>query len=142
MPGIRWQRVVVGGLAAGLIVNLSEFIVSGVLLRADWEKALLTLNRPLLSSTAEIVTLLAWGFLMGLAAVALYAHVSDRYGQGWKTACLAGLAVWVVGYLPGAMSGAALGLFPVKLAIDATLAGLIEIVVAAMAGAAICRPNR
>jgi hypothetical protein len=142
MAGINWRRVVLGGLAAGLIVNLSEFIVSGILLREDWEKAMLALNRPLLSSTVEVASLLAWGMLMGLSVVALYAHVIDRYGQGWKTAGLVGLAVWVVGYLSGAMTGAAMQIFPVSLAVNMALAGLIEIEAASMVGGAIYGPKR
>ncbi|MBA3974743.1 MAG: hypothetical protein C0504_11075 [Candidatus Solibacter sp.] len=142
MPKIHWLRVILGGLAAGLIVNLSEFIGSGMLLREDWERAMLALNRPLLSSTAEIVTLLVRGFLMGLSAVALYAHLIGFYGQGWMTASLAGLAVWVVGYLSWAMTGAAMNIIPVPLAVNMALAGLIEIEAASMAGGAIYRPRR
>lgn len=142
MPKIHWRRVLLGGLLAGLIVNFSEFIVSGILLRDDWEQAMLALNRPLLSSMREIVALQIWGLLTGLSTVALYAHLIDRYGSGWSTACIAGFAVWVVGYFSGTMTGAAMDILPLKLAVDTTLAGLIEIIGASIAGAALYRPRK
>ena len=140
MPTINWPRVLVGGLAAGLIVNLSEFIISGVWLRAEWEKVLLALNRPLVASGGQMAALLFWGFLLGLTSIALYAHIRDRYGPGWRTAWIAGLAVWCVGYLSGTVAGVSMGIFPLSLATDATLAGLIEILAASTAGAWLYRP--
>ncbi len=140
MPRINWKRVVIGGLAAGAVVNLCEFLVSGVLLRADWEKAMLALNRPLMTSVSQIAALQFWGFLMGFGSVLLYVHLRDRYNPGWQTACLSGFAIWVVGYLSGSVTGAAMGMFPLALAVDSTLMGLVEILLASLTGAFIYQP--
>ena len=142
MPRINWPRIVMGGLAAGVVVNVCEFLISGILLREAWEKAMMALNRPLLPSITQIAALQFWGFLMGFSSVMLYAHLRDRYNPGWQTACLSGLAIWVVGYLSGSVTGAALGVFPVSLAVDSTLSGLIEILLASMLGAFIYQPAR
>lgn len=142
VPKINWPRVVAGGLAAGVVVNLAEFIANGILLRDRWEKAMLELNRPLLSSPGEVAALQAWGLLIGISAVALYAHLIGRYGEGWRTACATGLWVWIVGYLSSAMTGTAMGVFPVSLTIDAVLAGLAGIMAACLTGAALYRPRK
>src|SRR5207249_3963498 len=44
---------------------------------------------------------LAWGFLVGIFAVWLYAAIRPRYGAGPKTALCAGAAVWGLGYHEG-----------------------------------------
>jgi hypothetical protein len=55
-----------------------------------------------------------------------------------KTAVYAGLAVWVVGVLiPNLSFMCAMGLFGRRLAAYTTLGSLVEIVVAAIAGAAL-----
>jgi hypothetical protein len=138
---INWKRIAAGGLAAGLIINLSEFIMSGVLLREDWERALLALNLPVVSSLGGIMALQGWGLLMGLSAVFFYAHLIDRYPNRWRTACIAGAWVWVLSYLSGSSTGVAMGLIPVSLAVDTSLGGLIAMVGATLAGAALYRPG-
>ena len=140
MPEINWKRVVMGGSAAGIVVNLCEFLVSGVLLREAWEKSMLALNLPMMTSISQIAALQFWGFLMGFGSMLLYVHLRDRYNPGWQTACLSGLAIWVVGYLSGSVTGAAMGMFPLSLAVDSTLLGLIEILLASLFGAFIYQP--
>ena len=68
----------------------------------------------------------------------LYAAIRPRYGAGPKTAVCAGLAVWVAGVLlPNAAFMGAAGLFPASLTMMTTAAGIVELVVAALAGAAL-----
>lgn len=140
MHAIDWRRLALGGLIAGIVVNLGEQFVSGVLLRDDWERAMLALNRPMLASVQQVAALQVWGLLMGFAGVGLYVHLRDRYGPGPSTACLAGLAVWIVGYVSGAITGAAMGVFPASLALESTLAGLIEVIAATALGAYFYQP--
>jgi hypothetical protein len=42
MGGINWGRVILGGLLAGILINVFEFILNGIILAKDWEAALLT----------------------------------------------------------------------------------------------------
>jgi len=77
------------------------------------------------------------GFLLGIAAIWLYAAARPRYGASAKTAVLTALGVWVIGYaLPNFGMGVQ-GLFPVRLLAVASAVGLAEIIVASNAGAAI-----
>lgn len=142
MHVINWRRLAMGGVIAGIVVNLGEYFVSGVLLRDEWERAMLALNRPMLSSVKQVAALQMWGLLMGFAGVILYVHLRDRYGAGAGTACLAGLAVWIVGYLSGTITGAAMSVIPASLAVDSTIAGLVEILLATALGSYFYQPFR
>jgi uncharacterized membrane protein len=76
--------------------------------------------------------------IYGIFMVWLYAAIRPRYGAGLKTAVCAGLAVWAAGdLLPNAGFMWAAGLFPTNLTVMTTAAGIIELVVAALAGAAL-----
>ena len=37
MSKISWARVFLGGLLAGVIINIFEFVTNGVFLAAEWE---------------------------------------------------------------------------------------------------------
>src|SRR5438876_12231599 len=63
------SRVILGGLLAGLVINIVEFITNGVVLREAWGRAVQALGKPTELSTGAIVIFNIWGFLLGLAAV-------------------------------------------------------------------------
>lgn len=48
MNKINWNRVLLGGLLAGIIINASEFITNGVIFASQWEVAMKALGRSLL----------------------------------------------------------------------------------------------
>ena len=77
------------------------------------------------------------GFLTGIAAIWLYAAARPRFGPGAKTAALTGLGFWVMGYALPAIGWAAMHLFPHRLVGIGTAVGLVEIIVASIAGAAL-----
>jgi hypothetical protein len=134
MGKINWARVILGGLFAGVIVNLSEFLVNGVLLSRDWQAAMEALGRstPPKSFLAILVT---WGFLAGISIVWLYAAARPRFGPGPKTALLTGFAFWFFSYALPSFGQLAFGLFPRHLVAIGALAGLVEVIIASLAGA-------
>ena len=74
------------------------------------------------------------GFLIGIVLVWLYAAVRPRLGPGPKTAGIMGVAVWFFIY-PGAIVGfVSMGLLPANLAVLGLVWGLVELVLAALAG--------
>jgi MFS family permease len=141
MIPVRWSRVLLGGVLAGLVINIVEFLVNGVLLMTAWGDALRALNRPEQYTTAQVVAFNLWGFLMGIGAVWVYAQIRDRYSPGPRTAIYAGLAVWAIGYAFGAIPSAAMGLFPGRLIGYGLLAGLVEVNIGAVLGAWVYRPR-
>src|ERR1041385_7016075 len=98
MGSINMGRVVIGGLVAGLVINISEFVLNGVVLGADMNNALKALNRPPVDGTMIMwFVLLAFG--IGFMAVWVYAAVRPRLGPGVQTAICASLIVWGLAYL-------------------------------------------
>jgi hypothetical protein len=127
-------RVVIGGLLAGLIVNISEFILNGVVFAEEMNAAMASLNRPPIAQSM-IIWFVVFGFGLGIVLVWLYAAIRPRYGPGVRTALCAGLAIWGLAYLYPTLFFLAMKLFPTRLTVISTIWGLGEVLVAAVAGA-------
>jgi hypothetical protein len=133
MGKINWVRMILGGLVAGLIINIFEFALNGVVLAKDMEAAISALGRQV--GGAQLAMFIAWGFLVGIVAIWLYAGIRPRYGAGPKTALCAASAVWSLGYLLAAVTPLALNLFPTRLMVIGLAVGLVEVIVGTLAGA-------
>ena len=133
MPKINWVRVLLGGLLAGLVINIFEYVTNGVVLAAAWDAAMKALGRHLPMSA--IAVFVVGGFISGIAAIWLYAAARPRFGAGPKTAVLTGFAYWVVGYALPYLGQLPLGLFPRRLLVIGCIVGLVEIIVASVVGA-------
>jgi hypothetical protein len=137
VPKISWGRVVLGGLAAGLVMNVGEAALHGGILGTD---AVELFKRFGLADTAEgwqMALLVGVTFVLGLAAVWLYAAIRPRYGPGPATAIRAGLAVWVLAHLwSGVYLGAGFaGLITTRLAWIPVAWGLFEAPIGTLVGA-------
>ena len=139
MDRINWNRVLLGGLLAGLIINLSEFVLNGVILQKDWADAMKALNRSGDMTGAQIAGFNIWGFGAGIVAVWLYAAIRPRYGAGPRTAAIAGLGVWITAYVLANAGAIILDLFPARMIYLGLAVGLVEVVVGATAGAWVYR---
>ena len=129
------SRVILGGLLAGLVINIGEFITNGVFLKDAWAQAMQALGRPSEIPGSAIVIFNIWGFLLGIASVWLYAAIRPRYNPGVNTALRAAVGVWVMAaFLPN-LGNYALGTVPVRLVVISTIVSLVELVVATLIGA-------
>jgi len=139
MNKIQMGRVVVGGLLAGLIMNVSEFLLHGVVLAADGQTLMDDWNQRGLSIQPDpmmLVWLVLITFALGFLAVWTYAAIRPRFGPGPRTAICAGLAVWAMSYLyAGVYVYAGIVILPAKLAWFPVVWGLIEVPLATLAGA-------
>jgi len=114
MGKINWNRVVLGGLLAGVVLNVIDWVVYGKVLAADFNAALQALNKgPMTGST--IIWFVIFDFLFGIFLIWLYAAIRPRFGAGPRTAVLAGFAIWVLYGLLHAIGEAPMGLFPQRL---------------------------
>lgn len=134
MSKIDLRRVVLGGLLAGLVLNLVDYLVYGMVLADDFNAALEGLGvGPVVPST--ILWFVVVDFLFGILLVYVYAAIRPRFGPGPMTAARAGLVLWVaVGLLRG-LGEVPMGLFPAPLIVIGTVVGLVALPVAAIAGA-------
>ena len=130
-------RVILGGLLAGVVINLVEFVTNGVILKDAWGQVMQALQKSPGPSGSQIVMFNVWGFLVGISAVWLYAAIRPRYGRGAGTAVRAGVAVWVLAYFLANLMLGSLGVFPARLLVITGIVGLAEVVIATVAGASI-----
>jgi hypothetical protein len=98
MGKVNWGRVFLCGLLAGFTANLLQFTVNRLFLFRAWETAL-KLGLPMSSRNENRLPLAIMTFLGGIFAVGIYAMIRPRYGARLKTAALAGLVFWLVGWL-------------------------------------------
>lgn len=134
MGTINLFRVILGGLVAGFIINLSEFLLNEPILGRRWAQAMETLNRPPMGGSA-IILFVILGFALGIVAVYLYAAIRPRFGAGPRTAICAGLFVWFFVYLYAGAGMIGMGLFPRSLVLIGIAWGLLELPIATVFGA-------
>ena len=135
MGKINWNGVILGGILAGIIIDVGEYVLHGVLLGPEWREVMEALGRPLQETLGNMVFYVLLGLAYGILAVWLYAAIRPRYGAGPRTALYAGVGVWLLGYLLPTLSVVPMGLYPGHLIRIALLGGLAEILVATLAGA-------
>jgi hypothetical protein len=133
MGRINLKGVIVGGLVAGLVLNVFDYIFWGVMYAKEINAAMQALNRPPADQFVPIW--IALDFLYGIALVYLYAAIRPRFGAGPKTAVHAGVIAWVLIGLLHAIGEAPLQLFPTRLMMIGTLLGLVTLPLATVAGA-------
>jgi hypothetical protein len=137
MASLNTSRVLLGGLLAGLVMNVGEAALHGGVLGADAQALFTRYQLDSTPSPVPIVSLIVMTFVLGIASVWLYAAIRPRYGAGAGTAIIAGVAVWVMAHLwSGVYLGMGfMGLIPPKLAYLPVAWGLGEAVLGALAGA-------
>jgi len=96
---INTQKVVMGGIGAGVVLTALDFVVNGLLLAEQNAAAMEALNPALADNMAGvgmIVTVVAIDFLLAFVLVWTYAAIRPRFGPGPKTAVIAAVQPWLV----------------------------------------------
>jgi hypothetical protein len=119
-----------------LVINVVEYVLNTQVLTSQNEAAMKALGVAMPSNNI-IAVYVALGFVTGIAAIWLYAAARPRYGASAKTAAITALGVWVIGYAVPNIGLAAGGILPARLVCILSLVGLVEIIVASIAGAAV-----
>ena len=112
MGRINFGRVVMGGLFAGILINISEFVLNSFVLRTDMEAGMKALGKTVPQSGGTIAVWTILGFAVGIVAVWLYAAIRPRYGPGVATAVRAGICVWFLENVVCTVVIVNLGIFP------------------------------
>jgi hypothetical protein len=97
---INTKKVLVAGLAAGVLFVAVDMLTSGVLL-GDRMAAELGASAPgaLERVEAALPLLIALNVAFGILVALTYAAVRPRFGPGPRTGVIAGVHVWVIGTL-------------------------------------------
>lgn len=134
MGKINWGRVVLGGLLAGVVLNVIDAAVYGKWLAADFAAAMQALGKP--GSMSSLIPLfVVLDFVTGIGLVWVYAAIRPRFGAGPQTAVIAGVAVWFFVALLHSLGEAPMGLFPQRIYTITTIVTLIEYALATAIGA-------
>jgi hypothetical protein len=134
MGRINLGRVVLGGIVAGLVINIVEGIVNGAVMATQWAATMTSLNRSPVMSIKQIVAFNLWGFAVGILTVWVYAAIRPRFGAGPKTAMCAGLFVWATAFALGNAAPVFLHIFRVDYTLTVTGIEFLEMLAASVAG--------
>jgi len=133
MGKINVARVILGGLLAGLIMNISETVLNLYVIDDESTAALQRLGLEF-PGTHQIFIFIAMTFLLGIITIFVYAGFRPRFGAGAKTAVIAAVVVWLTSMLP-AFGDVVIGITPANVLVIAGAWSLVEMIVAAIAGA-------
>ena len=141
MGKINIGRLILGGIVAGIAIDLLDYLVDGIWLGPRWANDMALLGKTGFTS-AQIISFNVLGLLTGIAAIWIYAAIRPRFGAGAKTAILAGLAVWFIGvFLPNVGFMYVSTLFTKHLTLYTTLGGIVEVLFGTLAGASVYRES-
>lgn len=136
MGKINWTRVLIGGLIAGVVINVLWFAAWRIFLRPGLSAALLALGRPLQETVAATIVMVVMAFVVGILVIWLYAAIRPRYGAGPSTAAVAGVAAGLLlGVFPDIGWGSTLRLIPAWIWATDAVISLVTLVVATLLGA-------
>ncbi|HEY6357779.1 MAG TPA: hypothetical protein VIX35_06020 [Vicinamibacterales bacterium] len=96
MGRINRSKLIAGGILAGVVMNICDYVSNNFILAADWEQIARIRNVDMgdMSSPTALVTYVVVDMLLGFLVVWTYAAIRPRFGQGPGTAVRAGLAVF------------------------------------------------
>lgn len=89
------KRIVLGGLAAGLLMDILDGITNGVIFGSSWERAYVALGLPPQNPLIAAYWL-SFDLLAGILIAWLYAAMRPRFGAGPRTAVYAALVEWLI----------------------------------------------
>ena len=135
--GINTGKVIAGGLAAGVVMNVFDFVTNTYIMAERFKTEMDALNpalMPKMMETSTTITFVALDFLYGVLLVLTYAAVRPRFGAGAGTAIKTALLVWAIAgttwYFTTAMGMVSMGAFAMMSVIS-----LVTFLAAAYVGA-------
>ena len=133
MNQINVGGVVKGGLAAGLVMNISEFVLNVPVAGDQMNAEFAARNLPPVA-TNQIAAFVTLTLVLGVLTVWLYAAIRPRFGAGPKTAITAGIFMWACTYLNVSITMGVLGINSMELVVLSIVWTLIEMILASAVG--------
>jgi hypothetical protein len=129
-------RIITGGLVAGLVLNIIDFVVNALLLGEQWASAMQARGIDPMSVPLGGTGWIFVDFVTGISLVWLYAAIQPRFGATVKTAMIASSVIWLI---TRAVSSSLwfTGGFPLELIVLSSLGTIVATVAAALAGRAL-----
>ncbi len=141
MGKINVGRAFLGGIVAGIVIDILGWIADGVILSSRWAAADKVLGIGAFG-TGQMISFYILGLIAGVIIIWFYAACKPRLGTRYRTALNVGLAIWIVAYvLPNAGFMYITGLYPHNLMVFTTLGNLVEVLVGTFIGAALYKES-
>ena len=134
---INTKKVVLGGLAAGFVMNVIDFVfnmyVVGARMKAETDAFKPGLADQM-NTTSVMVSYIIMDFALGILLVWTYAAIRPRFGPGAKTAVYAAILFWLLGgiFYSGYLH---MGMMSSGLWWSFAIVGLVNFLLSAWAGA-------
>ena len=97
---INIQKVLVGGIAAGVVINVIDFVTNtyilGARMKAETEAFKPGLSDQMMTGSA-ITSYIIMDLVLGVMLVWTYAAIRPRFGPGLRTATYAAVLFWILG---------------------------------------------
>lgn len=134
MNKINFARVLLGGLVAGLVMNVSEFVLNDVVLGAQMKAFMASRNLPDPGGSFIAVAVILT-FVIGVVLVWVYAAMRPRLGPGPKTAICAGVIGWLFACVYCGIIYGMIFQFPTNILVIGVVWCFFEYTIATIAGA-------
>ena len=136
MAGINTGKVITGGLVAGVVLNVLDFLNNYLIVGQDFRDnaTRLGIDPAAAETPMGIATWVVIDFILGILVVWTYAAMRPRLGPGPKTAIFAGLVPWlgIALVMFGLSQG---GIFPTALWLKMSVITLVITSIGAVTGA-------
>jgi len=138
MASINTGKVIVGGLVAGVVANVIDFVTNMYVLAPDYADLARAHNMDpaAFNSPAVAATWIAVDFVFGVMLVWTYAAVRPRLGPGVSTAVLAALPIFLAPTLV-IFGFTMMGMFTMPMFVKGTVGAIVSTFAAAVAGASV-----
>ncbi|MBO6767473.1 MAG: hypothetical protein JJ901_04095 [Erythrobacter sp.] len=134
MQDIHLARILFGGIAAGLVIIVGEYVLNAVLLAEHWAELRhdFGISQP---GTAQYASGSILTLSYGVVLIWLYAAMRPRFRSDTKAAVVAAFTFWFIAYVLFLLSVWANGFVTFGIAIVSIVWGLFEAPLAALIGA-------
>lgn len=141
MAKIRPGRVLLGGLVAGLIIIVGEYVLNGIILAEHWARMRLDfgIGAP---GAAQFVVGGLITLSYGVVLIWMYAAMRPRFGSDLKTILAAAYTFWFIAYGLFLLSVWTNGFVTAEIALISIAWGLVEAPLAALAGVTVYRSGQ
>lgn len=134
MGKINVGKVIVGGIVAGIVMNVFDYVINNVLMKGQFDAVMAARNID--PGAMNLATMIALDFAMGLLVVFTYAAIRTRFGAGPKTAIVAGLLVAMIANVQAAYF-VGVGFFGWDVYMPSAALATANIVISALVGGAL-----
>lgn len=139
------SRILAGGIAAGIVMNVMDYISNGVLfasrMRAESNAFKPGLGDAMSAMTGKQITgYVVMDLVVGGLLVWTYAAMRPRFGAGAKTAIMTALVFWIFGAIT-AVGYMQMGVMSSGLWLQFALFYLVSLIVSALVGGAVYKED-